>query len=73
MRSLPLSETRSLDRVPDTQRRMHYFLLLSHEDQIAAVLRLHRSGMSDTTIATAAGLAVEQVRKLRAEAIGEQV
>lgn len=49
-------------------RRMNHFWLMSHDEQVAAILRLHRSGLSDMTIATAAGLAVEQVRRLLAEA-----
>lgn len=49
------------------QRRMNHFLLLSRDEQRAAVARLHLSGMSDTTIATASGLAVEQIRRILSE------
>lgn len=49
------------------QRRMYHFLLLSHDDQLSAVRRLHKAGMGDYVIASAAGISVEQVRRLLAE------
>jgi uncharacterized protein YoaH (UPF0181 family) len=43
---------------------MNYFLLLTHAEQIEAIRRLARSGMSDYGIASATQLAVEQVRRI---------
>lgn len=48
-------------------RELHHFLLLSHEEQVAAIYRLHRMGMSDDTIAAATRLSVEMIRRLLAE------
>jgi hypothetical protein len=56
----PLSKPDADDR----QSRMNHFVMLSHEDQVEAIKRLARSGMSDHGIAAAAGLAVEQVRSI---------
>jgi hypothetical protein len=47
---------------------MHYFTLLPHSEQVAAIRRLSSAGMSDHGIAAAAGLAVEQIRRILAEA-----
>lgn len=44
--------------------RMHYFALLTEAEQRAAIRRLARSGMSDYGIASATGLAVEQIRTM---------
>jgi len=48
-------------------RELAHFLLLSHADQVDAIRRLARQGMSDLTIAAATRLAVEQVRRLLSE------
>lgn len=45
-------------------RELFYFLLLNPAEQKAAIQRLHTSGMSDTTIAAATKLSVEQIRRL---------
>jgi DNA-binding CsgD family transcriptional regulator len=50
-----------------TEPRMHYFQLLSHDEQRAAIHRLANSGMSDYTIAAATGLSVEMVRVILGE------
>jgi hypothetical protein len=50
-----------------TDRKMLYFHLLSHEEQREAIVRLASSGMSDYGIASATGLAVEQVRAIIGE------
>jgi hypothetical protein len=49
------------------EREMRYFHLLSPEDMRASIVRLALSGMSDTTIAAATALSVEQVRRVIAE------
>jgi hypothetical protein len=48
-------------------RHMHYFLLLSHDEQRAAIQRMAASGLSDYTIASATRLAVEMVRRILSE------
>ena len=48
-------------------RELIHFLLLSHEQQVAAIYRLHRLGWSDDTISRATRLSVEQVRVLLGE------
>lgn len=53
---------------PSAPRELIHFLLLSHEQQVEAIYRLHRLGWSDDTISRATRLSVEQVRQL----IGEQ-
>jgi len=50
--------------VKPTEPRMYHFQLLTHDEQRAAILRLSRSGMSDATIASAAGLSVEMIRTI---------
>lgn len=45
-------------------RRLHYFKMLSHDDQRAAIRRLAASGMTDHTIAAATRLSVEMVRQI---------
>jgi DNA-directed RNA polymerase specialized sigma24 family protein len=50
------------------ERELHHFLLLDPQAQREAIMRLAASGMSDSTIAAACGLAVEQIRRV----IGEQ-
>jgi DNA-directed RNA polymerase specialized sigma24 family protein len=49
---------------PRRDREMHYWLLLTPEEQRAAIQRLARSGVSDFGISAATGIAVEQVRTL---------
>lgn len=51
----------------NASRELHYFLLLTHEQQIEAIHRLHRLGMSDHTIAAATKLSVEMIRRLLSE------
>jgi DNA-directed RNA polymerase specialized sigma24 family protein len=46
------------------QRELRHFLLLDFEEQRAAIERLSRQGMSDSTIATATGLSAEMVRQV---------
>jgi hypothetical protein len=46
---------------------MGYFLLLTPDEQAAAIRRLSSAGMSDYGIASATGLAVEQVRAIIGE------
>lgn len=48
-------------------REMHYFLLLSHDEQRDAIQRLAAGGMSDYTIAAATSLSVEMVRNILGE------
>lgn len=48
-------------------RELHHFLLLDHEEQVAAIQRLARSGMGDYTIAAATGLSVEAIRRIIGE------
>lgn len=53
----------------ETERqRMQAFWALPHDQQVLALVQLHKNGMSDHCIAAAAGLAVEQVRHLLGEA-----
>lgn len=49
-------------------REMHHFSLLDANDQHNAVLRLHRSGLSDHSIAAATRWSVEAVRRLIVDA-----
>lgn len=49
------------------ESRMHYFQLLSHDDQRAAIHKLANSGMSDYTIAAATKLSVEMIRAILGE------
>jgi hypothetical protein len=44
--------------------KMAYFLMLTRDEQAAAIRRLSSSGMSDYGIASATGLAVEHVRAI---------
>lgn len=46
----------------DNSREMHYFWLLSKQEQAAAICRLAAQGMPESGIATATMLSVEQVR-----------
>lgn len=50
--------------IPHREREMRHFLLLSADEQRAAIVKLAASGMSDYGIASASGLAVEQVRQI---------
>lgn len=52
---------------PSTPRELHYFLLLTRDQQVEAIRRLHALGMSDHTIASATRLSVEMIRRLLAE------
>ncbi|MGO9267668.1 MAG: hypothetical protein ACLQBA_22755 [Candidatus Binataceae bacterium] len=54
--------------IPHREREMHHFLMLTADEQRAAIVKLAAAGMSDHTIASASGLAVEMVRKI----LGEQ-
>ncbi len=49
-------------------RRMHYFAMLTRDEQAEAIYRLSRSGMSDHAIASATQLSVEMIRAI----LGEQ-
>lgn len=51
-----------------TPRELIHFLLLTPEEQLAAIYRLHRLGWSDHGIAHATRLSVEQIRRLIGEA-----
>lgn len=53
-------------------RQMHYFLLLTPEEQQQSVRRLARSGMVDSSIAAATGLSVEQVRRALAQPVAPE-
>jgi hypothetical protein len=44
--------------------RMHYFAMLTEEEQHAAIKRLAASGMADTSIAAATMLSVEMIRQI---------
>jgi L-aminopeptidase/D-esterase-like protein len=44
--------------------RMNYFVMLSPEEQIAAMKRLALSGVSEYGVASATGLSVEAIRRL---------
>ncbi len=48
------------------ERELRHFLLLGPAQQREAIMRLAASGMSDTTIATATSLSVEQIRRVLA-------
>ncbi len=54
--------------IPHREREMRHFMLLSADEQRAAIAKLAAAGMSDYGIAAASGLAVEMIRKI----IGEQ-
>jgi hypothetical protein len=47
-----------------TDAGMRYFLLLDADEQAEAINKLARSGMGDYSIASATGLAVEQIRAI---------
>ena len=51
-------------------RELHHFLLLDHDEQVAAIQGLARSGMGDYTIAAATGLSVEAIRRIIGERNG---
>lgn len=55
-------------RATNLPGRMHYFALLSPDEQAAAIRRLSLSGMSDHGIASATALSVEAVRRISASA-----
>lgn len=48
-------------------REIVYFLLMTQQEQAVAIRRLASQGMSDTTLATATRLSVEQIRRIIAE------
>lgn len=50
-----------------TDAQMHYFAMLSRDEQRAAIRRLANSGMSDYTIASITSISVEMVRNILAE------
>jgi DNA invertase Pin-like site-specific DNA recombinase len=52
-------------------REMHYFRLLEPQQQREAIQRLAASGMSDSTIAAATALSVEQIRRVLAKNVAE--
>lgn len=49
---------------PIRGRELAHFMILSRDEQEAAICRLARSGMSEYSIATATRLSVEQVRRV---------
>jgi hypothetical protein len=49
------------------ERELRHFLLLDPDEQRAAILRMASSGVAHSTIAAAAGIAVEQVRAILGE------
>jgi 2-iminoacetate synthase ThiH len=51
-------------------RELHYFAMLSREEQREAIHRLANAGMSDYTIAAATKLSVEMVRIILAQVPG---
>jgi hypothetical protein len=51
-----------------SQGGMHYFQLLTRDEQRAAIVRLAASGASEYTIAAASRLSVEMIRVI----LGEQ-
>lgn len=57
----------TLSTRPSTPRELMHFLLLTHDQQVQAIRRLHAMGMSDHTIAAATRLSVEMIRRLLAE------
>ena len=46
---------------------MHYWMLLSHEEQVAAIRRMAASRMSAETISGATGISVEQIAAILRE------
>jgi hypothetical protein len=46
------------------EARMAYFRLLTFDEQIAAIQRLAKSGVGADVIASATGMAVEQIRRI---------
>jgi hypothetical protein len=53
-----------------TARELHHFLLLDQEQQREAIRRMARQGWSETSIAHATRLSVEQIRRVLAEPAG---
>lgn len=47
--------------------QLHHFLLLDREQQAQAIRRMANTGWSDSSIAAATRLSVEQVRRILAE------
>ena len=47
--------------------RLHYWLLLSHEEQVSAIRRMAGSRVSIDTIAGATGLSIEQIAAILRE------
>lgn len=47
--------------------RMHYFALLSRDEQEQAIRRMAASGLSDHVISAATMLSVEQIKKILGE------
>ncbi len=52
----------------NANRELHHFLLLTHQQKVEAIRRLHALGWSDYGISHATRLSVEQIRRL----LGEQ-
>jgi hypothetical protein len=50
-----------------TPRELVYFLMLSQEEQAAAIKRMARLGWSDHGIAAATRFSVEQIRRILGE------
>jgi hypothetical protein len=50
--------------------RMGYFMMLTEEEQHAAIKRLAASGMAATSIAAATMLSAEQVRVILGQRVG---
>jgi len=48
--------------------RMRHFEMLTPDEQRAAICRLAKAGFSDHGVASATGLAVEQIRQILGEA-----
>ena len=46
---------------------LHYFAMLTHDEQRAAIQRMAAQGMSDQTIAAATKLSVEMIRAIIGE------
>jgi hypothetical protein len=52
--------------------RMDYFMMLSEEEQHAAIKRLAASGMGEASIAAATMLSVEMIRQILGARVGCQ-
>lgn len=52
-------------------RQMHYFAMLTQEEQAMAICRMAASGMGVSVIATATQLSVEMITKILGEKTAE--